>query len=281
MVLLFLNTLLLSCLDPASELIIKTDPPSTTEKLVFIHHSCGDNWLNTGDGNLGNTLGANNYYVRDIYYGWDAPYNENIGDRTDTGDWPEWFTDTTIQGNGETQRDNIMAAVYTTANKNAMYTPITDPGGENDIIMFKSCYPNSEVGSSIEDEKDIYNDILTYFASRPDKLFILITPPGETVVSSYVLTRELCEWLVDEENGWLSGYSGNNVGVFDFYCVLSETGSHHTIEDGELVYTYASDYDGTSPYHNGNDHPNSTGNQKSTDEFVPLLNYYYNRWRNN
>ena len=58
---------------------LNTDFPLAPEKLIFIHHSCGNNWLNTGNGNLGDTLGANNYYVRDIYYGWDAPENIDIG----------------------------------------------------------------------------------------------------------------------------------------------------------------------------------------------------------
>ena len=285
---------------PAGDFIvneINTDPPEVTERLVFIHHSCGNNWLDTGNGNLGNTLGENNYYVRDTYYGWDALYNTDIGSHTDTDSWYYWFLDesteaveitsmygtTTLetQDNGIPRRDNIMDSLYSTDNKHASYTPITDPVGENDIIMFKSCYPLSEVGASIDDEKAIYNDLLDYFVQRQDKLFILVTPPGETEVSSYLLTKELCQWLVDEETGWLSGYAHNNVGVFDFYCVLSEIDSHHTVENGEIIYTYSPDYDGTSPYHEGDDHPNSTGNQKSTDEFVPLLNYYYNRWKNN
>jgi len=42
---------------------------------------------------------------------------------------------------------------------------------------------------------------------------------------------------------------------------------------------YAGDYDGASPYHNGDNHPNSTGNQKATAEFIPLLNGCYNRWQ--
>lgn len=260
---------------------VNTDPPSSTVRLVFVHHSCGDNWLNTGNGNLGDTLGSNNYYVRDTYYGWDAPYNADIGSSTDTTDWYTWFADTTIQGNSEARRDNIMGELYTTNNKNATYTPITDPGGENDIIMFKSCYPCSEVGGSIDDEKAIYNDLLAYFGDHTDKLFVLITPPGETVVSSWALTEELCNWLCDRENGWLSRYPYHNVAVFDFYNVLSETDAHHRIYEGSVQHYNSPSADGTSPYHNGDNHPNSTGNQKSTDEFVTLLNYFYNCWQDN
>ncbi len=264
---------------------VNTSKPAETAKLIFIHHSCGNNWLakkGASDyaGNLGNTLADNNYYVRDTYYGWDAPENDDIGSHTDTSDWKTWFTDTTDQSNGKTKRDNIMGAVYSTDNKHATYDPITDPGGENNIIMFKSCYPNSEVGNSIDDEKTIYTDLLTYFKTKPNKLFILVTPPGKKTVNSSDKTKELCNWLVDEKNGWLKDYTLKNVGVFDFYCVLSETDSHHTVENGSIVHKFADDYDGTSPYHKGGDgHPNKEGNVKSTKEFIPLLNYYYNRWK--
>ncbi|MEI7990702.1 MAG: hypothetical protein WCI88_16865, partial [Chloroflexota bacterium] len=45
------------------------NPPDKPVKLVFIHHSTGENWLRDGYGNLGKTLNANNYYVSDTNYG--------------------------------------------------------------------------------------------------------------------------------------------------------------------------------------------------------------------
>ena len=234
-------------------------------KLTFIHHSCGSNWLANGNGNLGAALNANNYYVTETYYGWDAEPEDNLGDSTDTDDWPLWFNDVK------------MPYVYDNNYHYAYTNTITNPGGENEIIMFKSCYPCSEVGSSIDDEKAIYNSLKTYFAAHPDKLFVLITPPGETNVASYELTRELCNWLVDKETGWLAGYTESNVFVFDFYGVLSEVDSHHRYTSGSIEHVYASDYDGVSPYHNGDNHPNALGNQKATSEFITLLNIAYNQ----
>ncbi len=145
--------------------------------------------------------------------------------------------------------------------------------------MFKSCYPCSEVGGGIDDEKAIYNSLKTYFTAHPEKMFVLITPPGETNVESYVLTRELCNWLVDKEAGWLAGYTGKNVFVFDFYGVLSEVNSHHRYVSGNMEYVYDAGYDGKSPYHDGDNHPNAVGNQKATSEFLPLLNIAYNQWK--
>lgn len=251
----------------ASASDLNTTPPSSTVKLVFIHHSCGGNWLADGNGNLGDELNDNNYYVTETNYGWDAEPGDDIGSSTDTSDWPSWFN------------DDKMPYVYSNNAHYAYSNKITDPGGENDIIMFKSCYPCSEVGSSVDDEKSYYNTIKDYFEAHPEKLFVLITPPGEAEVTSYLKTRELCNWLVDSENGWLKDYSGNNILVFDFYGVLSETNSHHRVVGDTIEHVYASNYDGISPYHNGDDHPNSEGNQKATNEFIPLLNYAYNLWK--
>ena len=61
-------------------------PPAGAEKavrnLVFIHHSVGENWLREG---LANALNARGYHVADITYGW-----REVGDRTDTADWPTY-----------------------------------------------------------------------------------------------------------------------------------------------------------------------------------------------
>ncbi len=45
------------------------NPPAEPVKLVFIHHSCGENWLADGHGNLGRSLAENNYFVSDTNYG--------------------------------------------------------------------------------------------------------------------------------------------------------------------------------------------------------------------
>ncbi len=59
------------------------DPPATVAKLIFIHHSTGENWLADDYGNLGRVLGQNNYFVSDTNYGWGP---NAIGDRTDIPD---------------------------------------------------------------------------------------------------------------------------------------------------------------------------------------------------
>jgi len=44
-------------------------PPVDPVKLIFIHHNCGENWLEDGNGGLGLALESNNYYVSDTNYG--------------------------------------------------------------------------------------------------------------------------------------------------------------------------------------------------------------------
>ncbi len=259
--------------------VLDGTPPATTVKLMFIHHSTGSYWIRSGDidpwGGLGNELNSKNFYVTESDYGWDAEVGDNLGDRTDTINWPEWFNDIK------------MPYVYENSShfdypNNAM----ADPGGENEIIMFKSCYPNSEVGAGIDDEKDIYNSLLPYFEVHTDKMFVLIIPPPEITISSAPLTRELSNWLVDRDNGWLADYTKNNVYAFNYYNVLTDPNNHHWLNDGiEENIVSANPVDADSPdelyYPTGDSHPSSEGHQKATAEFVPLLIGWYNLWKNN
>jgi len=267
--------------------------PSSPVKLIFIHHSCGENWLNDSNGDLGIALRDNNYFVSDTNYGWDPM---GIGDNTDIGHWYEWFAGS--------NSSTYLNALYNESLQHSSYSRLsTDPGGENKIIMFKSCFPNSHLGGSPSDAptggdnplrgqdaysqymtvgnaKGIYNDLLTYFASRQDKLFIAVTAPAlaanDTDSAHAANARAFNNWLV---NTWLTSYSNNNVAVFDFYNVLTATNNHHRFINGavEHVMNTASNISAyaSEPY---DSHPNAPGNKKATAEFIDLLHVFYNRW---
>ena len=291
------------------------NPPSSPVKLIFIHHSSGGNWLaapesNGNGGDLGEALMNNNYYVSATNYGWGP---DTIGDRTDIGHWWDWFRGTSSA--------TYTAALYTEYDQNiggfGDWPRLTsDPGGENEIILFKSCYPNSNLGGSptdaatvgdnpmrgawagdssytVANAKGIYNDILVFFASRQDKLFIVVTAPplaqATTNATQAANARALNNWLV---NDWLDGYPYNNVAVFDFYNVLtsnggnpdtsdlgSATGNHHRWWNGAVQHlqTVSNNYS-SYPMSSDDSHPNDQGNLKATAEFVQLLNVYYHRW---
>ncbi len=253
-------------------------PPGQTVKLVFIHHSCGENWLADGYGDLGIALGENNYFVSDTNYGWGP---EAIGDRTDILNWPEWFR------GPETPR--FMQALFSESGQNSSYTRNRpDPGGENQIVMFKSCFPNSEMqGSpgdppapgdelSVGNAKYIYNDLLEYFQSRPDKMFVAVTAPPLQDPTFADNARAFNTWLVQD---WLreNNYTAGNVAVFDFYNILTHPDNHHRFANGAVEYITNSGGN-TLFYPSGDDHPNPEGSRKATGELVPLLNVYYHRW---
>ncbi|OQY33898.1 MAG: hypothetical protein B6I38_03020 [Anaerolineaceae bacterium 4572_5.1] len=237
------------------------NPPDHPVKLIFIHHSTGENWLADGYGDLGRTLGENNYFVSDTNYGWGP---NGIGDRTDIPNWVEWFA--------SDETPTYMNALFNESEQNSSYTRnLSDPGGENVIIMFKSCFPNSDLYGNPNDPpgdyedmtvsgaKYVYNTILQYFATRPDKLFIAITAPPLSDPSNAANARAFNNWLV---NDWLADYEGSNVAVFDFYDVL--TGPN----GGNTLY-----------YPSGDDHPSAEGSRIATAEFLPQLNDAYNRWQ--
>ncbi len=255
-----------------------SNPPQGLVKLIFIHHSTGENWLTDGYGNLGLALADNNYYVSDTNYGWGP---NGIGDRTDIPDWEEWFR------SGDTE--TYMKALFNEGEQNADYTrTASDPGGENQIIMFKSCFPNSDLEGSPNDlptsdgwlsvghAKYVYNEILNYFGQHPEKLFVVITAPPLSNRSNAANARAFNLWLM---NDWLdeNDYAYNNVAVFDFYNVLTGKDGHHTFENGQEVHQVASK--DTLAYPSGDDHPSKKGSQKATEEFIPLLNYFFNRWQ--
>lgn len=255
-----------------------SDPPDSVVKLIFIHHSTGENWLADGYGDLGKRLGENNYFVSDTNYGWGP---DGIGDRTDIPDWTEWFR-------GENTPE-ITRALYNEGGQHSSYTRgLADPGGENQIIMFKSCFPNSDLEGSPDDPPDpdgwlsvghakyVYNEILGYFGQHPDKLFIVITAPPLSDPGIPENARAFNLWLV---NDWLAEneYPYHNVAVFDFYNVLTGKDGHHTFSAGQESYQNSGR--NTLYYPSDDDHPSRKGSQKATADFIPLLNYFYNRWQ--
>ena len=255
-------------------------PPAQTVKLIFIHHSTGENWLRDNYGVLGKTLGQNNYFVSDTNYGWGP---NSIGDRTDIPDWVEWFRSPSTP--------TYMNALFAESGQHSTYTrTLANPGGQNTIVMFKSCFPNSNLAGNPNDPPDptpgltvghakyVYNELQKYFRTRPDKLFVVITAPPVTDPTYAANARAFNNWLY---NNWLvaNSYPFSNVAVFDFYNVLTHPNAHHrynsTTDSIEHIVTARN----TLYYPSGDDHPSIAGSVKAKNEFIPLLNIFYNRWK--
>ncbi len=256
-------------------------PPDHPVKLIFVHHSTGEAWLADEHGGLGRALSENNFFVSDTNYGWGP---EAIGDRTDIPNWLEWFAG---PNSGE-----ILAALYGESEQHAAYTrTLGDPSGENEIVLFKSCFPNSNLSGSPTDQpapgeeysvghaKYVYNEILQYFATRPEKLFVVITAPPVQDPTYAENARAFNTWLVED---WLqeNEYPYNNVAVFDFYNVLTGPDNHHRYQEGAVEHVWVEGRN-TSYYPSSadDDHPSAAGDRKATQEFVPLLNLFYQRWQ--
>ncbi|MBI5870309.1 MAG: hypothetical protein HZB44_05035 [Actinobacteria bacterium] len=294
---------------------VNPNPPASLVKLIFIHHSTGENWLTDGDGNLGSTLTTNNYFVSDTNYGWgpadaDAGF-DTIGDHTDIGHWYSWFAGPNT--------GTYMTALYAESGQHSSYTRLaSDPGGTNEIVMFKSCYPNSALSGNpgdaatvganplrgqdawsgamtVANAKGIYNDLLPYFAAHQEKLFVVITAPPlqswDTNASEAANARAFNNWLVDD---WLDSYGHDNVAVFDFYNVLTSNGgsahindlgavggNHHRYSSGaiEHLVATANNYSAYPGGNGGGSHPTAAGGQKASGEFAQWLNVAYNRWK--
>jgi hypothetical protein len=264
--------------------VLNPEPPDQRVKLIFIHHSSGENWLADDNGGLGLALNQNNYFVSDTNYGWGP---DSIGDRTDIPNWPEWFR--------SSHTPTYMNALFNENDQHASYTrTLANPGGQNQIVMFKSCFPNSDLTGNPGDPptaggwltvghaKYVYNEILEYFATQPNKLFIVITAPpllaAHTTSHNAANARAFNNWLV---NDWLAEnhYTLKNVAVFDFYNVLTYKDNHHRFRNGQIEHVYVSGRNTAYyPSSQSDDHPSATGNRKATTEFISLLNIFYHRW---
>ena len=260
-------------------------PPGTRPlRLLFIHHSCGGQLLappgpvqggakgsgrrciydsHPNGGDLRRLLAEAGYEVHEL------SYESVLGEHTDIGDWPPKFRD---------HLDDLLA----TDEQDRRYTD----GRRNHIVVFKSCYTNSdfvgegeEPGDStvpeltVANAKAAYRALLPVFRSRPDVLFVAVTAPpraaprrgwkdrllgwlrrGPTPADH---ARAFNTWLTDREHGWLAGYDLPNVAVFDYYDILTGHGRSNW-----LVYPTGDGHDS---------HPSRTGNAEAARAFVAFL----------
>ena len=257
--------------------------PQRQLRVLFIHHSCGGQWLvpvgpdrgasciyesAANGGGLRERLAAAGYEVHE------ASCGSLVGSKTDIFDWPAKFRD-------------HMEELLTCDRQDTFY----GDSRRNEIVMFKSCFPQNffvgrgyEPGNpegpelTVENAKAAYRTLLAEFEKYPDTLFVAVTAPplalGGTPLYKVVVkrllgrpnlrrsgryAREFNNWLKDPDNGWLSSYPGKNVVVFDLYDILTDYGvsNFSRCPSGRL----------------GRDsHPSSEGNQKATEAFVPFLN---------
>jgi hypothetical protein len=251
--------------------------------LLFIHHSTGGQLLadlgaNEGryciyrshpnGGGLRRKLEERGYVVNE------ASYESAVGNDTDMFHWLPKF------------RDRMDAVLATRDQDERLPAP-----RRNRIVVFKSCYPNNEFVGEGQPPGDPGGPALTYwnaratlaallpeFAKHPDVLFVYMTAPPMApkrsepaykwlarkvgvfrplvpLERSAPLARRFNDW-VTSPSGWLAGYAGTNVAVFDYYDVL--TGGTSDLS--------------AFPSGRGDDsHPASEGQARAAELFVPFL----------
>ena len=259
------------------------DNPSRRLDLLFIHHSCGGQWFASvgtdqgtdciyqtavNGGGLRDRLTAAGYEVHE------ASYKSLVGGKTDVFDWPPKFRD-------------HMQEVLKCDHQDTFYKD----DRRNEVVMFKSCFPqNAFIGRgetpgspegpelTVENAEAAYRALLPEFEKHPNTLFVAVTAPPLARstkplwkrIAKWILgrasvkptgphAREFNNWLKDVDSGWLSSYQGSNVAVFDLYDILTDFGESNF-----------------SRYPTGrlrdDSHPSSEGNRKAAEAFVPFLN---------
>jgi len=254
----------------------------TTDDLVFIHHSCGAGWLSAG---LHDALLAKDYIDErnDIYYGTSFPPDSGRpsslggtpGDKTDMCHWIRWFND------------------YLEGAKSHQCAD-----GYNRIIMFKSCYPASNIvadgtepgdpfsctrtltnykavyrhpdgpGNTYSKSGYTYWPLEDIFAAHPEVLFVPVTAPPRHYAPGDATTDEeghrarlFNNWLKED---WLAAYTAahpglDNVAVFDWFDFLAYPDDHP-----DHPNRLKAEYGGES----GDSHPNYLARVESTEVFA-------------
>lgn len=215
-------------------------PPARTLSMVWLHHSTGDNLL---AGGLLQALRANNIDFHDINYEEAVVEGYVIGDHTDPPDFPKTF------------------------NTPAYFARVrgwerTD-GKPHDIIMFKSCYPASDIESDakLDQYKKWYDSLLPTFRANPEILFIpMSTPPRvkrRTDADDAARARSFARWLSTEYATDLK-----NVQVFDLFHALA------ILEGKPDQNTLAPQFAMAAT----DSHPTAAGARAVTRLFIPWLN---------
>lgn len=222
-------------------------------RILFIHHSCGSNWMSSGL--VAALEDPRNPYSQGRYSFHEAEYGSYLGEGDSSlgryTDLRDWY----VKFHQDLDRPGDAVDMLNCRYQDETYTD----GGTNTIIMFKSCYPNSSIqgadtsidlddpavreawldpdqggyyngmwtastGGPINYVKAAYMGLLDIFREAPDRLFIAVTAPamhyaeyGEDSQQPR-RTRELNDWLRTE---WLKGYEDKtghvNVAVFDWF----------------------------------------------------------------
>lgn len=230
-------------------------------RMVFLHHSVGEGILTAGG--LRDRLLEMDILVKS------ATYGDDIGQDTDINHWTQKFSE-------------HMSDIFAFRSHPNLYN--TD-GTTNDVVMFKSCFPNSDIigegtppGDATSSEKTIANYQATFellkdeMKKYPDKLFIYHTAPPLTPDLSppgnAARARAFNDWLIGE---FLPEYKNetelNNFVIFDLFDCLADENNYLKTEYRRGI--------------KGDPHPNAHGSMEAAEQFVRFFTTLWGDWQKN
>ena len=195
------------------------------KKILFIHHSTGENLLNYG--NVRKLLKQKDSEIEF----WDHGYNLSPKFPTLIAKFGLTFQTGLSDNNGKITGTDYNLVISNDSPKE--YAEIfarenTDPTLKEilkyDIIIFKNCFPTTKIDSDKKLEEDIsyYNQIRESLKKYPDKTFIVFTPPPlrkEVTKPEWAeRARKLADYM-DSEN---FVNSDDNLKVFNFFDLLAD-----------------------------------------------------------
>lgn len=219
--------------------------------VLFIHHSTGHNLIVQGQ--------VRERFTEAGYAFWDHDYNPTGLTRPDG---------TRTGYSYSIPRDNTdpdgLAELFS---QRAYEWPINALSGalQHDVIVFKSCFPVSNIESQeqLETYQRYYLGIRDAIDQHPEHLFIAMSPPPlvpeSTTPENAARARAFANWLTSDE--YLSGHP--NLYTFDFFDQLAE-GDPTSPDHNMLRAAYR-------PAAAGDSHPNQLANETVGPQFVAFI----------
>ena len=230
-----------------------------SKRMIFLHHSVGRGILY--EGGLRDSLLEMGVLVKG------ATYGDEIGQNTDIKDWVPKF---------QSDMDRIFSFK---AHPDRYYSD----GKSNDIIMFKSCFPNSNIvgegqllgdqassGQTMANYRSVFEELKGEIARYPNKLFIYVTAPPlvpeSTTPENAANAVSFNRWLIEEYLPDYQKETGHtNLAIFDLFSVLAD-------ETGNLREDYRRPGKGDS-------HPNSMANRVAAVKFMEFFRPVWEEWQ--
>ena len=232
---------------------------SASIRMIFMHHSVGRGLLERGK--LREQLLNRGILVKG------ASFGDELGEDTDMNFWLEKF------------RNKMPQILSFQAHPNQYRTDSIT----NDIVMFKSCFPNSDLVAegdmpgdpnvpvrSIANYKALFGELKKEFTKYPNTLFIYLTSPPLvpelTTSENAKRARTFNSWIVNEFVPAYKRETGlSNFAAFDLHAVLADS-------DNVLKAEYRQNIEGDS-------HPNTKASRAAVEALLRAFDPLWDSWQ--